>query len=100
MCIRDRLAGVSFIAERKVLLGAVSLDLFAVLLGGATALLPMFAKDILHVDAWGLGLLRGAPAVGALVMSVTPVSYTHLDVYKRQMQYRPKLEHDAMNRRQ
>lgn len=65
------LAGVSFIAERKVLLGAVSLDLFAVLLGGATALLPMFAKDILHVDAWGLGLLRGAPAVGALVMSIT-----------------------------
>lgn len=64
-------AGVAFIFERKVLLGAVSLDLFAVLLGGATALLPMFAKDILYVDAWGLGLLRGAPAAGALVMSVT-----------------------------
>ncbi len=64
------LAGVSFIVERKVLLGAVSLDLFAVLLGGANALLPMFTKDILHVDAWGLGLLRGAPAVGALVMSI------------------------------
>jgi MFS family permease len=64
------MAGVSFIARRKVLLGAVSLDLFAVLLGGATALLPMFAKDILHVDAWGLGLLRGAPAVGALVTSI------------------------------
>ena len=63
-------AGVAFIVERKVLLGAVSLDLFAVLLGGAAALLPMFAKDILHVGAWGLGLLRGAPAVGALVMSV------------------------------
>ena len=64
------LAGVSFIARRKVLLGAVSLDLFAVLLGGANALLPIFAKDILHVDAWGLGLLRGAPAIGALIMSI------------------------------
>jgi len=51
-------------------LGAVSLDLFAVLLGGAVALLPMFAKDILHVGPWGLGLLRSAPAAGALVMSV------------------------------
>jgi MFS family permease len=53
----------------KVLLGATSLDLFAVLLGGATALLPMFAKDILFVGPFGLGLLRGAPAVGALMMS-------------------------------
>ncbi len=63
-------AGVAFIMERRILLGAISLDLFAVLLGGATALLPIFAKDILHVDAWGLGLLRGAPAVGALAMSI------------------------------
>ena len=62
------LAGVSFIWQRKPVLGAVSLDLFAVLLGGATALLPMFAKDILHVGPWGLGLLRSAPAVGALLM--------------------------------
>lgn len=68
--VKTLLAGVSFIARRKVLLGAVSLDLFAVLLGGANALLPMFAKDILHVDAWGLGLLRGAPAAGALIMSI------------------------------
>lgn len=68
--IASLLAGVAFISQRKVLLGAVSLDLFAVLLGGATALLPMFAKDILHVGAWGLGLLRGAPAIGALVSSV------------------------------
>ena len=68
--IASVLAGVSFISQRKVLLGAVSLDLFAVLLGGATALLPMFAKDILHVGTWGLGLLRGAPAIGALVSSV------------------------------
>jgi hypothetical protein len=64
------LAGVHFIWRRKPVLGAVSLDLFAVLLGGAVALLPIFAKDILHVDAWGLGLLRSAPAVGALTMSV------------------------------
>ena len=68
--IGSLLAGVAFISQRKVLLGAVSLDLFAVLLGGATALLPMFAKDILHVGAWGLGLLRGAPAIGALLSSV------------------------------
>ncbi|MFA9439495.1 MFS transporter [Uliginosibacterium sp. sgz301328] len=64
------LAGLTFIWNRKEVLGAVSLDLFAVLLGGATALLPIFAKDILHVDAWGMGLLRSAPAVGALLMSV------------------------------
>ena len=63
-------AGVSYIWQRKVVLGAISLDLFAVLLGGATALLPMFARDVLHVGPWGLGLLRGAPAVGALAMSV------------------------------
>ena len=60
------LAGVRFVWQRRVVLGAISLDLFAVLLGGATALLPMFAKDILHTGPWGLGLLRAAPAVGAL----------------------------------
>jgi MFS family permease len=64
------LAGVRFVRQRPVVLGAISLDLFAVLLGGATALLPMFAKDILHTGPWGLGLLRGAPAVGALLMSL------------------------------
>ncbi|CDS49713.1 MFS permease [Polaromonas sp. CG9_12] len=68
--LRTLLAGAEFVWQRKALLGAVSLDLFAVLLGGATALLPMFAKDILHVGPWGLGLLRGAPAAGALVLSV------------------------------
>ncbi len=62
-------AGAVFVWQRKALLGAVSLDLFAVLLGGAVALLPMFAKDILHVGPWGLGLLRAAPAVGALLAS-------------------------------
>ena len=63
-------AGFTFIWQRKLLLGALSLDLFAMLLGGATALLPMFAKDILHVGPLGLGLLRSSPAVGALLMSV------------------------------
>lgn len=64
------LAGLRFVQGNKVVLGAMALDLFAVLLGGATALLPMFAKDILHVGPVGLGVLRGAPAVGALMMSV------------------------------
>jgi MFS family permease len=62
-------AGVHFLRDKPVLLGAISLDLFAVLLGGATALLPIFAKDILHTGPWGLGLLRAAPAAGALLMS-------------------------------
>ncbi len=61
------LAGVRFIGSSQVLLGAISLDLFAVLLGGATALLPIFAAEILHVGPSGLGLLRSAPAVGALL---------------------------------
>ena len=64
------LAGVQFILGHKVVLGATSLDLFAVLLGGATALLPIFAKDILHVGPTGLGLLRASPAVGALLISI------------------------------
>ena len=63
-------AGVDFIWRRKPVLGAVSLDLFAVLLGGAVALLPIYAKDILHTGAWGMGLLRSAPAVGALLTSI------------------------------
>ena len=63
-------AGVAFIRSRPIMLGTISLDLFAVLLGGATALLPMFARDILHAGPWGLGMLRAAPAVGALLMSV------------------------------
>ena len=63
------LAGVHFVRRHKVVLGAISLDLFAVLFGGAVALLPMFAKDILHTGPWGLGLLRSAPAAGALLMS-------------------------------
>jgi MFS family permease len=69
-------AGFSFIWHRKAVLGAISLDLFAVLLGGATALLPIFARDILHTGPWGLGLLRGAPAIGALAMSLLLTRHT------------------------
>lgn len=63
------LAGIHFIAAKPVILGAISLDLFAVLLGGASAMLPIFAKDILHVGPTGLGLLQAAPALGALAMT-------------------------------
>jgi MFS family permease len=63
-------SGIHYIRERKNILGAISLDLFVVLLGGATALLPAYARDILHTGPWGLGLLRLAPAVGALSTSV------------------------------
>jgi MFS family permease len=62
-------AGVRFVRSNPTLLGAISLDLFAVLLGGATALLPIYASDILHTGPWGLGLLRAAPAVGSLLMT-------------------------------
>jgi MFS family permease len=63
-------AGIAFIRSRPEILGAISLDLFAVLLGGATALLPVYARDILSTGPVGLGLLRTAPALGALAMSV------------------------------
>jgi MFS family permease len=63
-------AGIAFIRENPIVLGAIMLDLFAVLLGGTTALLPIFARDILAVGPWGLGVLRAAPGIGALVVSV------------------------------
>ena len=62
-------AGFKYIFSQPVVLGAISLDLFAVLLGGAVALLPVFARDILHVGPWGLGLLRAAPGIGAVIMA-------------------------------
>jgi MFS family permease len=68
--LRSVFAGIAFIRSHSAVLGAISLDLFAVLLGGATALLPIYARDILHSGPLGLGLLRSAPAVGALAMSV------------------------------
>lgn len=63
-------AGVGFVRGRPLILSTMTLDLFAVLLGGATSLLPIFARDILHVGASGLGTLRAAPAVGAMVMAI------------------------------
>jgi MFS family permease len=63
--------GVRFVRARPVVLGAISLDLFAVLLGGAVALLPVFARDVLHTGPLGLGLLRSAPAAGAALMAFT-----------------------------
>lgn len=65
------LAGLRYVRRQKVVLGAISLDLFAVLLGGATALLPIYAQDILQTGPWGLGLLRSAPAVGAAIVAVS-----------------------------
>jgi MFS family permease len=64
------LAGFRYVASTQVLLGSISLDLFAVLLGGAVALLPIFAQEILHAGPRGLGLLRAAPALGALAVSL------------------------------
>ena len=63
-------AGVAFVKRNPNILGTISLDLFAVLLGGATALLPIFASDVLHTGPLGLGLLRSAPALGALIITV------------------------------
>jgi MFS family permease len=70
LTVESLFAGVHFIRRNPDLLGVISLDLFAVLLGGATALLPIYARDILLTGPWGLGLLRAAPAVGALLMSL------------------------------
>jgi MFS family permease len=67
--LSDVFAGVGFVRRNPAILGTISLDLVAVLLGGATALLPIYARDILRTGPWGLGLLRAAPAVGALIMT-------------------------------
>src|ERR1700722_3262034 len=74
--VRTVLAGFAYIWKNQILLAAISLDLFAVLLGGVTALLPIYARDILGTGPWGLGLLRSAPAVGALSMSVFLARHT------------------------
>jgi MFS family permease len=63
-------AGLGFVRRQRMLLGSITLDLFAVLLGGAVALLPIYARDVLHTGPWGLGLLRSAPAAGAAVVAV------------------------------
>ncbi|HEX2148339.1 MAG TPA: MFS transporter [Pseudorhizobium sp.] len=69
------LAGFRFISQEKVVLGAISLDLFAVLLGGAVALMPIFARDILILGPWGLGLLRAAPGIGAVAVALLLAFY-------------------------
>jgi len=68
--LKTLFAGFGYIRGRQVLFGVISLDLFAVLLGGVTALLPIYARDVLQTGPWGLGLLRSAPAIGALISSV------------------------------
>ena len=72
----DIFAGVKFIRNNPSILGTISLDLFAVLLGGVTALLPIYARDILQTGPLGLGILRAAPAVGALLMTVFLARHT------------------------
>jgi MFS family permease len=76
--LQTLLSGLRFVRSRPVVLGAISLDLFAVLLGGATALLPMFASDILHAGPGGLGLLRTAPGIGAaicaMIIAMSPIT--------------------------
>ena len=69
------LEGLRFIWRTKLILGSISLDLFAVLLGGAVALLPVYAREILHAGAYGLGLLRSAPGVGAVLMAIVVAHY-------------------------
>lgn len=69
-------AGIRFVRSDRAIFGTISLDLFAVLLGGATALLPIYASDILHTGPWGLGLLRAAPAIGALAMTFVLARWT------------------------
>jgi MFS family permease len=69
-------AGFTYIRDRQLLLGVISLDLFAVMMSGVTALLPIFARDVLHTGPWGLGLLRSSPAVGALIISVFLTQYS------------------------
>lgn len=65
--VRAVIEGLAYVRDNKIVLGAITLDLFAVLLGGATAMLPVYARDILHVGSEGLGALRAAPAVGAAI---------------------------------
>jgi MFS family permease len=78
--LRTVLAGLRFIWEKKLILGSISLDMFAVLLGGATTLLPVYAREILHTGPWGLGLLRSAPGVGAALMAIV---VAHRPIHRR-----------------
>jgi MFS family permease len=73
--MRSLKEGVKFVMSTKVILGALTLDMFAVLFGGAIALLPIYAQDILHVGSQGFGVLRAAPAVGALIIMFTSAHF-------------------------
>jgi len=73
--LKTMVAGLQYVAHTRLLLGSISLDLFAVLLGGATSLLPIFADTILHAGAHGLGLLRAMPSLGALMVSMTLLTH-------------------------
>lgn len=79
MSLRELAAGLGFVRRSKLILAAITLDMFAVLLGGATTLLPVYAKDILQVGPTGLGWMRTAPAVGALTMAILLVHFPPLD---------------------
>src|SRR6185295_1016532 len=68
--LQNLFGGFSYIWREKIVLGAISLDLFAVLLSGASALLPVYARDILELGPWGLGLLRAAPGIGAILVAI------------------------------
>ena len=70
MSLRTVMAGFAYVWREKVVLGSISLDMFAVLLGGAVALLPVYASEILKTGPWGLGLLRSAPGIGAAIMAI------------------------------
>jgi MFS family permease len=70
LSLKSVMAGLRYIGQKKIILGSISLDLFAVLLGGAVALLPVFASEVLHTGPWGLGLLRASPAIGAGSMAL------------------------------
>jgi MFS family permease len=78
--VRTVLAGLRYIWEKKLILGSISLDMFAVLLGGAVALLPVYAREILHTGPWGLGVLRSAPGVGAALMAI---AVAHRPIHRR-----------------
>jgi hypothetical protein len=80
LTLRTVFAGLSYIRQNRIVFGVIALDLFAVLLGGATGLLPIYAKDVFDVGPVGLGLLRSAPAVGALV---TLIALTHWPLTQR-----------------
>jgi len=78
--LKSLAAGIQFVREKKIILATITLDLFAVLLGGAVTLLPVYARDILHVGASGLGWLRAAPSAGALIMAL---ALAHLPPLRR-----------------